>query len=91
MPVAAFFGAGFDGALWAHAFADAAVVHLNKGDRVILRITAANRDPERFPCPADLDWVRHGTGHLSLGAGPHSCVGASLIRMAVVTITLLFT
>ena len=34
VPVAAFFGAGFDGALWAHAFADAAVVHLNKGDRI---------------------------------------------------------
>ena len=62
-------------------------VRLRKGDRVILRIAAANRDPERFPHPEYVDWLHHGTGHLSLGAGPHSCVGASLIRMAAVTIT----
>jgi cytochrome P450 len=62
-------------------------VRLRKGDRVILRITAANRDPERFPYPEYIDWLHHGTGHLSLGAGPHACVGASLIRMAAVTIT----
>jgi cytochrome P450 len=62
-------------------------VHIRKGERVILRITVANRDPERFLHPAKLDWQHHGVGHLSLGAGPHSCVGASLIRMAVVTIT----
>jgi len=62
-------------------------VGIRKGERVILRITVANRDPERFLHPAKLDWQHHGVGHLSLGAGPHSCVGASLIRMAVVTIT----
>jgi cytochrome P450 len=62
-------------------------VRLRKGDRVILRIAAANRDPDRFPHPEYIDWLHHGTGHLSLGAGPHSCVGASLIRMAAVTIT----
>ncbi len=62
-------------------------VRLRKGDRVILRIAVANRDPERFPHPEYVDWLHHGTGHLSLGAGPHSCVGASLIRMAAVTIT----
>jgi cytochrome P450 len=62
-------------------------IRIRKGDRIVLRITVANRDPERFLNPAKLDWDHHGIGHLSLGAGPHSCVGASLIRMAVVTIT----
>jgi cytochrome P450 len=60
---------------------------IRKGDRVILRIVAANRDPERFPHPSHLDWVHQGKGHLALGAGLHSCVGANLIRMAAITIT----
>lgn len=62
-------------------------VPLRQGDRVILRISAANHDPKRYPYPNLLDWEHHDTGHLSLGAGSHACVGASLIRMAAVTIT----
>ncbi len=60
---------------------------IRRGERVILRIVAANRDPERFADANDLDVGRRGAGHLTLGAGPHSCVGASLIRMSVVTVT----
>ncbi len=62
-------------------------VSFRNGDRFVLRIAVANKDPKRFPHPADLDWMHQGTGHLALGAGPHSCVGASLIRMATITIT----
>ena len=61
--------------------------HISKGERIILRIIAANRDPEHFSNPDQLDVTRRGTGQLALGAGPHSCVGANLIRMAAVTIT----
>jgi cytochrome P450 len=60
---------------------------IREGERVILRITAANRDPERFPHPSHLDWAHQGKGHFALGAGLHSCVGANLIRMAAITIT----
>jgi cytochrome P450 len=60
---------------------------IRKGERVVLRIVAANRDPERFPDANQLDVARRSAGHLTLGAGPHSCVGASLIRMSVVAIT----
>ncbi len=60
---------------------------IRKGERVVLRIVAANRDPERFADANRLDIARRGAGHLTLGAGPHSCVGASLIRMSVVAIT----
>jgi len=60
---------------------------IRKGERVVLRIVAANRDPERFPDANRLDIARRGAGHLTLGAGPHSCVGASLIRMSVVAVT----
>jgi cytochrome P450 len=61
--------------------------HIRKGERIILRIIAANRDPERFLNPDRVDVTRGGTGQLTLGAGPHSCVGANLIRMAAVTIS----
>ncbi len=62
-------------------------VLIRTGDRVILRIVAANRDPERYANANELDVARRGAGHLTLGAGSHSCVGASLIRMSVVTVT----
>lgn len=61
---------------------------IKKGDRLILRLIAANRDPEHFPEPNRLDITRRGTGQLALGAGPHSCVGASLIRMVAIAVTL---
>jgi cytochrome P450 len=60
---------------------------IRRGERVVLRIIAANRDPERFPQANQLEITRRASGHLMLGAGPHSCVAASLIRMAAVTIT----
>jgi cytochrome P450 len=62
-------------------------VHIRKGERIILRVIAANRDPERFSNPDRVDVTRGGTGQLTLGAGPHSCVGASLIRMAAITVS----
>jgi cytochrome P450 len=60
---------------------------IRKGERIILRIMAANRDPQRFRQANEVDITRRGAGHLALGAGPHSCVGASLIRMGAVAIT----
>jgi cytochrome P450 len=60
---------------------------IRKGERIILRLIAANHDPERFPHANQLDVARGGGGHVTLGAGPHSCVAANLIRMATVTIT----
>ena len=63
-------------------------VQIRRGDRLVLRIIAANRDPERFTHANRVDITRRGAGHLTLGAGAHSCVGASLIRMAAVAITL---
>jgi cytochrome P450 len=50
------------------------------GDTVGLLLAAANRDPQRFPCPHRFDPARGGEGHLALGAGLHFCVGAPLAR-----------
>ncbi|MBB5056014.1 hypothetical protein HDF16_000683 [Granulicella aggregans] len=55
---------------------------ISKNDQLILRIVAANHDPERFACPNSLEVLRREAGQLTLGAGPHACVGASLLRMA---------
>jgi len=60
---------------------------IRKGQRIILRILAGNRDPERFSNPNQVEIARRDGGHLSLGAGGHACVGASLIRMAAATVT----
>ena len=60
---------------------------VRKGDRIVLRIIAANHDPSRFSKSHEVDIERSDTGHLALGAGAHSCVGASLIRVAAAGIT----
>jgi cytochrome P450 len=62
-------------------------LRIRTGERIVLRIIAANRDPQRFANPDRVDLTRGGTGQLTLGAGTHSCIGASLIRMAAVTIS----
>jgi len=61
-------------------------VRIRKGERVVLRVVAANRDPAHFLHPDRLDIRRRRIRQLALGAGPHSCVGAGLIRMAAVCI-----
>jgi hypothetical protein len=60
---------------------------IRSGERIILRIVAANRDPERFSHPNQVDLARRDAGHLALGAGPHACVAANLIRLAAIAIT----
>lgn len=66
----------------ATADVDLAGVRISKNERVVLRVGAANRDPAQFPEPDRLNITRRATGQLGLGAGPHSCVGALLVRMA---------
>ncbi len=60
---------------------------VRSGERMILRLGSANRDPEQFPEPDRLDITRRVAGHLALSAGPHSCVGASLVRVTTAVAT----
>ncbi|CAM5673759.1 cytochrome P450 hydroxylase [Streptomyces avidinii] len=50
------------------------------GETVLLSLSAANRDPERFARPDVLDFDRDAAGHLALGHGIHYCLGAPLAR-----------
>ncbi|MFD5623998.1 cytochrome P450 [Streptomyces yangpuensis] len=50
------------------------------GETVLLSLSAANRDPARFPRPDLLDLDRDASGHLALGHGIHYCLGAPLAR-----------
>ena len=55
---------------------------IRQGQVVYLLNSAANRDPGRFNCPAEIDMARKGpTNHLAFGRGSRSCVGAQLARV----------
>jgi cytochrome P450 len=57
-------------------------IKIAQGERAVLMLASANRDPVQFPHPDRLNLTRSAAGHVALGLGPHSCVGAALIRMA---------
>jgi cytochrome P450 len=51
------------------------------GDRVLLVLGAANRDPRVFPEPDRYLLGRDTSGLVSFGHGPHFCLGAPLARL----------
>jgi len=54
---------------------------IRKGDRILLLLSAANRDPSHFPEPTRFDIEREGNKLLSFGYGIHRCVGAELAQL----------
>ena len=55
---------------------------IDRGDLVIVSLTAANRDPATFPKPDEFDVSRpNSRSHLAFAQGPHACVGLHLARL----------
>lgn len=54
---------------------------ISAGDRVVVWVPAANRDPAAFPDPDELDLSRGPNRHLAFGRGPHFCIGALVARL----------
>ncbi|MER8029631.1 cytochrome P450 [Streptomyces bauhiniae] len=54
---------------------------VRRGDEVVVSLTAANHDERVFTAPDRLDPARTPNPHLSLGAGPHLCLGADFARL----------
>ncbi|HET8842901.1 MAG TPA: cytochrome P450 [Ktedonobacteraceae bacterium] len=52
-----------------------------RGELVMAVIGSANRDPNYFDNPDELDITRTNNRHLAFGHGPHYCLGASLARL----------
>jgi cytochrome P450 len=51
------------------------------GDRLVLMVGAANRDPAVFPEPDRYDLERDTSSLISFGSGRHYCLGANLARL----------
>jgi cytochrome P450 len=56
-------------------------VEVPTGTYVLVNVSAANRDPEAFGAPDDLDLAREPNDHLGFGYGTHFCLGANVARL----------
>jgi len=61
--------------------------HIRRGDTVFAMVGAANRDPEVFADPDELDIDRDARRQLSFGQGEHICLGA-LLALSILELAL---
>ena len=56
-------------------------VEVGEGQKVLMFLGAANRDPRRWENPDVYDIERKVSGHVGFGSGVHMCVGQLLARL----------
>jgi len=55
--------------------------HIGEGEKVLMFLGAANRDPRRWSKPDSYDITRRTSGHVGFGSGIHMCVGQLVARL----------
>lgn len=54
---------------------------VNEGDKLLMFLGAANRDPRKWDRPDDYDITRKVIGHVGFGSGIHACVGQLIAKL----------
>jgi cytochrome P450 len=54
---------------------------IGEGEKVLMFLGAANRDPRRWENPDGYDITRRTSGHVGYGSGIHMCVGQLVARL----------
>jgi cytochrome P450 len=54
---------------------------IKAGERVMVYLASANRDPAKWDDPANFELKRERERHIAFGHGVHTCIGAPLARM----------
>lgn len=54
---------------------------IGEGEKVLMFMGAANRDPRRWQEPDRYDITRRTSGHVGFGSGIHMCVGQFVARL----------
>ncbi|MCH8815531.1 MAG: cytochrome P450 [Chloroflexi bacterium] len=54
---------------------------IRRGERLMLVLGSAGRDPDQFPDPDRFDVERSPNDHIGFGEGPHACPGMWLARI----------
>lgn len=54
---------------------------VDEGEKILMFLGAANRDPRHWERPDDYDITRRVIGHVGFGSGIHQCVGQLLARL----------
>jgi 4-methoxybenzoate monooxygenase (O-demethylating) len=56
-------------------------IAVDEGEKVLMFLGAANRDPRHWERPDDYEVTRRIVGHVGFGSGIHQCVGQLLARI----------
>jgi cytochrome P450 len=54
---------------------------VGEGEKILMLLASANRDPRRWDNPDDYDITRRTSGHVGFGGGIHMCVGQLVARL----------
>src|SRR3954466_6926527 len=56
-------------------------LQVGEGEKVLMLLASANRDPRRWDNPDNYDITRRTSGHVGFGGGIHMCVGQLVARL----------